>query len=67
MIVFHKIDWHFLMEIDVNLTTQIMVSSITYWQHLNMVCPQQFVINGVVNPNTSNKTTKVKVVIIIEK
>jgi hypothetical protein len=55
------------MEIDVSLTTQILVSSITYWQHLNMACHQKFPMNGVVNPNTSNKTIKIRVVIIVEK
>jgi hypothetical protein len=34
-IIFWKIDQHFLMEVDVS-PTQTLVSSIAYWQHLNI-------------------------------
>jgi len=52
------------MEIDVNLV-DTLVSSITYWQHLDIACPQQLPISGVVNPNSSQETTEVRALIIV--
>jgi hypothetical protein len=54
------------MEIKVKLT-QIFKSSLACWQHLNMACPQHDPTNGVVNPNTSHETIKIKAMVTIEK
>lgn len=45
------------MKIDIR-SIEIFVSSIAYWQHFGMACPQQLTIKGYVNPNTSHEITK---------
>jgi hypothetical protein len=54
------------MEIKVKLT-QILKPSMACWQHLNMACPQHDPTNGVVNPNISHETIKIKAMVTIEK
>jgi hypothetical protein len=54
------------MEIIVNLT-HILVSTIAYWQHLDIACPQQLLMNGVINLNTLQETTKVRAMVIVVK
>ncbi len=44
------------MEIVISLP-QIFESSITWWQHLNISCPQYDPTKGVANLNTSHETT----------
>ncbi len=51
------------MEIDVS-PIDILVSSVAYWQHLYIACPQQLPINGVANFNSSQETTKVRALVI---
>jgi hypothetical protein len=59
-------DYVSLMEIKFKLT-QILKSSMVCWQHLNMACPQHDPTNGVVNPNTSHESIKIKTLVTIEK
>ncbi len=42
-------------------------SSVAYWQHLDMACPQHAPTNVVINPNTSHDTTEVNVMVMVEK
>jgi len=52
----------FLIEIEVR-PTQTLESLIACWQHLNIACPT----NGVVNPNTSHDTIKVNAVAMVKR
>jgi hypothetical protein len=52
------------MEIDFSLV-DILMSSIAYSQHVDIACPQQLPINGIVNPNSSQGTTEVRALVIV--
>lgn len=54
------------MKIDIK-SIEILVSPIAYWQHFGMACPQQLIIKGSANPDTSHEITKVRVMVIVER
>ncbi len=66
VIIFYKIDWHSLMEIDVR-PIDILESFVAYWQHFDIKWPQQLHVKGSTNPNTSQEATKVNAMVIVKK
>jgi hypothetical protein len=52
------------MEVDISPVDTLM-SVVAYWHHLNITCPQQLPINGVVNLNSLQETTKVRALVIV--
>ncbi len=52
------------MEIDVSLA-QTLVSYVAHWKHLDIACPQQLPMNGVVNLTISQEITKIKAMFIV--
>jgi hypothetical protein len=52
---FYKIDYVFLIKIEVKLT-HTLESSMAYYQHLDILWPQQALTKGVNNPKISQDT-----------
>ncbi len=67
VIVFYKIDWHSLMEIDVK-PISTLGSFVAYWQQIfDITWPQHFLVKGLANPNISHETIEVNTMVIVER
>jgi hypothetical protein len=64
VMVFYKINFASLIEIEVKLT-YTLESSMAHWQHLDIAWPQQVPTKGVNKPKTSQDTIVVKAKVMV--